>query len=127
MTLRVLSHDTFSGSYSSQLLSKIDESSLEDILYDLECNVHNLFGETSKKIHSTISKHVWAALVYKTSGKLDGLLVRKIAEECRWMFDLVRLYHHYDEIPELKFIYEQLKEHFKCSGNPMPGLKFTDE
>lgn len=126
MLLRLLSHDAFAGSYNSQFFHIINENSLEDILHDLECCAHTIFGETSKKIHSTMSKHAWSALTYKVSTQMDGLITRKTAEECRLVFELVRLYHHFDEIAELRFIYEQLQEHFKCSRNPMPALRFED-
>jgi len=126
MSLRLLSHDTFSGSYNSQFFAVLEENSLDDILNDLECCAHSVFGETSKKIHSTLSKHAWSALVYKVSNHMDGLLTRKTAEECRLVFELTRIYHNFDEIAELKFIYEKLQEHFKCSRNPMPALRFED-
>jgi len=126
MTLRVLSHATFAPSYDQQLLDNMETSSLEDILNDLEANSRTVFGETSAKIHTVLSKHTWSALAYKVSCHLDDLLVRKTAEECRDIFDLIRVYCNFNDISELQFIYEQLKEHFKCSGNPMPGLRFTD-
>lgn len=126
MSLRLLSHDAFAGSYNSQFFNIVDENSVEDILNDLECCAHNIFGETSKKIHSTMSKNAWSALTYKISTKMDGLLTRKTAEECRLVFELVRIYHNFDEITELKFIYEKLQEHFKFSRTPMPALRFED-
>jgi len=127
MPLRLLSHDIFAGSYNSQFFDVLEENSLEDILHDLECRAHNMFGATPKCIHTTLTQHAWAALVFKASNSLDGLMTRKIAEECRLVFDLTRVYYSFDDIEELKFIYDKLKEHFKCSGNPMPALRFEDE
>lgn len=126
MPLRLLRNDAFAGSYSSQIFNVVEGNSLEDILHDLECCAHNIWGETTNKIHSTLAKHAWAALVYKVSSQLDGLLTRKTAEECRLAYELVRTYYNFDDFEELKFIYEQLHEHFKYSRNPMPALRFED-
>lgn len=126
MPLRLLSHHIFAGSYNNQFFNIVQNNSLQDILNDLECNAYTVFGKSDAKIHSTLTKHAWAALVFKVSSQLDGLLTRKIAEECRAVFEMVRIYHTFDEIEELKFIYEKLHEHFKYSRNPLPALHFED-
>ena len=123
MTLRLLNNTLFSGSYNSQILNVIETVSLEDIVNDLECNSHGIFGKTENKIHSTLSKDVYMSLIYKVSNHLDGNLTRKTAEECRSIFEITCLYYNYEQINELKFVYEYLQDHFKYSGNPMQTLK----
>jgi hypothetical protein len=123
MTLRLLNHTLFSGSYNSQILNVIETASLEDLVNDLECNANNIFGKTENKIHSTLSKDVYRSLIYKVSNHLDGNLTRKTAEECRCIFEITRLYYNFDDIDELKFVYEYLQDHFKYTANPMPSLK----
>ena len=126
MTLRLLSHTLFSGSYNSQILNVIEKASLEDLINDLQCNANSILGKTENKIHSTLSKDAYISLIYKISNHLDGNLTRKTAEECRCIFEITRLYYNFDQIAELKFVYEYLFEHFKHSRIPMPCLKFKD-
>ncbi len=126
MKLRILNHNYFTGSYNQQFINNIDSNTLENLLNDIECNRHTLFGEIEQKIHTSLSKNAFIALAFKVSNLLDGKLVRKTAEECRLAFDIIRLYYNFDDIKKLKFIYEHLREHFKYSRNPMPSLKFKD-
>ena len=126
MTLRVLDHGLFARSYNKQLIDIVDSCLLEDILHDLQCNVHTIYGESTKKIHTQITPVAWTALAHKVFCKLDGILARKTAEECRLAFDLILLYCHIDSIDDIGFIYGKLQDHFKCTRRPMPSLHFVD-
>ena len=120
MTLRVLSHDPFSGSYESQLLYEMDRHDLEHILHDLDCHSYGFFGETSTPIAATLTKLGWCAVAYKVSASLDGNLVRKTAETCRHGYQIILKYNSMDDMEELSFIHDLLSEHYKCSRHPMP-------
>ena len=125
MSLRVLSHDTWSGSYESQLLNKIDKHDLQDILYDLDCNSYGFFGESSTPIRATLTKIGWCAVAYKISSLLDGNLVRKTAEICRRGYDMILRQGVIGDMDELNFIHGHLYEHYKYSRHPMPILNKT--
>ena len=120
MSLRVLSHDPFSGSYESQLLREMDSHCLENILHDLDCHSYGFFGETSTPIAATLTKLGWCAVAYKVSASLDGNLVRKTAETCRRGYEMILRYNSMDDMEELKFIHDHLSEHYKFSRHPMP-------
>ena len=120
MSLRVLSHDAWSGSYESQLLNEIDKHDLEDILHDLECNSYGILGESSTPIRATLSKIGWCAVAYKISSLLDGNLVRRTAEVCRRGYDMILRQGVIGDMDELTHIHDHLYEHYKFSRHPMP-------
>lgn len=122
MPLRILSHSAFSGSYESQLLNELDVSDLEDIIYDIKCHSHGVFGESSTPIAATLTKIGWCAIAYKVSSLLDGNLTRKTADICRHAYNLIRKYNFIHDMEELGFIHDHLREHYKCSTRPMPPI-----
>lgn len=121
--MRILRHGYFSGSYEQQVLDELSADTLEDILHDLHGYAHGLLGETRTPIHATLTKIGWCALVYQISSLLDGQLVRKTADICRDGYELALQYYSMEDMEELKFIYDHLKEHYKFSRHPMPVLK----
>lgn len=125
MVLRILCHGTFSGSYEQQMLDHLSGDALEDILHDLHCHAHGLFGETMTPIHATLTKIGWCAIIYQISSLLDGQLVRKTANVCRDGYELALQYYSMEDMEELKFVYDHLKEHYKFSRHPMPLQKQT--
>ena len=124
MSLRVLSHDTWSGSYESQLLNKIDKHDLQDILYDLIV-IHTDFLANRRRLFAHLTKIGWCAVAYKISSLLDGNLVRKTAEICRRGYDMILRQGVIGDMDELNFIHGHLYEHYKYSRHPMPILNKT--
>ena len=117
---RVFSHLLFDFSYDAQFgraLHRYDTGTLVD---GLQCKAHTLTGESSVCISSLISRGSYADFALTLSKQLTNGNTRKVAEDCRRAYTLIRQYFTTAEIPELEIVHQRLYEHYKSTRNPLP-------
>lgn len=120
--MHILSHYIFAGSYDQQFLTVMNNTYIDHLLDDLDSDAFNGFGtRLGVPVASQISHNTYFGFCVRVSSLLGGQLNRLTAEKCRRAYTIIHRY--YPDISELQAIYEQLREHYKGTRNPMPLQK----